>query len=114
MEQYKQYKTYDELIERFIKEALPKIKEVLKPRLVLIFGSRVKGESSEESDLDVLIVSDFFIGKPFLGRMPFMLRMIRFPWHIDFLCYTPDEFEKIRRNSIIVQEALKEGVEISL
>ena len=105
-----QFKFHDEWVERFVQEALPRIKEILKPRLVLIFGSRIKGKSSDESDIDVIIVSDFFNGKPFLGRMPFMLRLVRFPWPIDFLCYTPEEFEKIQHDSIIVKEAMREGI----
>jgi predicted nucleotidyltransferase len=107
-----QNKSYDEWVERFIKEAIPKIKEIVKPHIVLLFGSRIKGGGSKESDIDVLIVSDFFDGKPFLGRMPIMLRMVRFPWPIDFLCYTPKEFANIRQNSIIVKEAINEGVEV--
>jgi predicted nucleotidyltransferase len=102
----------DMWIERFVKESMPIIRKVLNPNLVIIFGSRVKGKSSEESDIDVIIVSDFFRGKPFLGRMPIMLRLLRFPWPIDFLCYSPDEFEIIKNNSIIIQEALKEGLKL--
>jgi hypothetical protein len=100
------------MIQKFDDEVLPRIKEELSPNLVVIFGSRVRGDNSEESDIDVLIVSDFFSGKPFLGRMPMMLRMFRFAWPVDYLCYSPEEFEKIKSSSIIVQDALDSGIEI--
>nr|MDO8098489.1 nucleotidyltransferase domain-containing protein [Candidatus Njordarchaeota archaeon] len=108
----KEIGTSDSMIVRFKSEILPQIKKKLNPLLVVIFGSRVRGDSSEESDIDVLLVSDFFIGRPFLGRMPMMLRMFRFAWPIDYLCYTSKEFEKIKSSSIIVQEALNRGVEV--
>lgn len=104
----------DEWVERFIREALPVIRNVLSPSTVIVFGSRVRGRCAEESDIDVIIVSDYFKGMPFLGRMPMMLRMLRFPWPVDFLCYTPEEFETIKTDSIIIQEALKEGLEVTL
>lgn len=104
----------DELIRLFIRKALPKIKQKLQPQVVLLFGSRVKGDSSKESDLDVLIVSDYFQSEPFLGRMPFMIRILHFPWPIDFLCYTSEEFEEIKDSSVIVQEALRKGVRLEL
>lgn len=106
-------KTKDIWIERFIDEVLPKIKEGLKPTKVIIFGSRVKGCTSEESDIDVIIVSDFFRGRPFLGRTSSMLRMFRFPCPVDFLCYSPEEFKEISSHSIIIEQALKEGVDVS-
>jgi hypothetical protein len=31
---------------------------------------------------------------------------------VDFLCYTPEEFNKLKKEVSIVSEALKEGVEI--
>lgn len=103
----------DPWVERFVREALPKIKEALNPKKVLLFGSRMKGKGTEESDLDVIVVSDYFRGKPFLGRMPFMLRMVRFKRPIDFLCYSSEEFEEIKDGSIIVREALKEGLTVA-
>jgi hypothetical protein len=105
-------KTLDTWVEKYILEILPKIKEVLNPQSVIIFGSRVKGKGSEESDIDVLIVSDYFSDKSFLGRMPMMLRTFRFPRSVDYLCYSPDEFEIIKSNSIVVKEALNEGMRV--
>ncbi len=108
----KETSSSDSILKQFNSEILPRIKKELNPRLVVIFGSRARGDSSEESDIDILIVSDFFTGKPFLGRMPMMLRTFRFRWPIDYLCYTSKEFEKIRSSSIIIQEALNQGIEV--
>lgn len=101
-------------IERFIEEVLPRIKSEFKPTKVVIFGSRVKGVSNEDSDIDVIIVSKNFENIPFLRRMPFALRVAQFSKHIDFICYTPEEFERILNKSTIVMTGLKEGIEVAL
>ena len=31
---------------------------------------------------------------------------------VDFLCYTPEEFEKKKKEISIVKEAVKEGIDI--
>jgi predicted nucleotidyltransferase len=104
-------KSTDRIVKQFTDEILPKIRDTLKPNLVIIFGSRARGEASEESDIDVIIVSDHFRGKPFLGRMPMMIRTFRFPWSVDYLCYSPEEFSEIKSTSVIIQEALQHGIE---
>jgi predicted nucleotidyltransferase len=101
----------DEWIEKF-KEVIPVLQKI-NPSKIIIFGSRARGDGKEDSDIDVIVVSDYFKGIPFLKRTPMLLRMIDFEKHIDFLCYTKDEFERIKDNSVIVSSALQEGIEIT-
>ncbi len=102
----------DRWVERFIKEALPKILSEVSPLLVIIFGSRVKGGAREDSDIDVIVVSDYFKDIPFIKRMPMLLRLVYFEKHIDFLCYTEEEFNRIKDESVIVRTALREGINV--
>ncbi len=92
----------DAVLNSFIETVVPVIKQDLSPSKVLIFGSRVRGEASEDSDIDVIIVSDFFKGIKFIKRMAVVMKKFRFTRHVDFICYTPEEFEKIQDSSIIV------------
>ena len=87
----------DRWIDLFIREALPKIKGKINPSRVIIFGSRVGGFATEDSDIDVIVVSDFFKNVNFLERMSMLLKLIRFEKHIDFLCYTEEEFKHLKR-----------------
>ncbi len=64
----------DRWVERFIKKALPKILSCVSPSRVIIFGSRVRCGAREDSDIDVIIVSDYFKDIPFVKRMPMLLR----------------------------------------
>ncbi len=100
-------------VERFRREVLPKITEALKPSRVLLFGSRAGGEARPDSDLDVIIVADAFGTIPFVRRMAYVLRLARFPKHVDYLCYTPEEFARIKDESSVVQGALKQCAELT-
>jgi predicted nucleotidyltransferase len=101
-------------IEKFINEALPKLILQFKPTKVVIFGSRISGTPHENSDIDVIIVSKYFENIPFLRRMPLVIKTMRFPKHIDFICYTEEEFERINSRSSLVMSALKDGIEVAL
>ena len=100
----------DTVLKSFIDTIIPVIKKELSPTKVLIFGSRVRGEASEDSDIDVIIVSDFFKGIKFIRRMALIMKKFRFTKHVDFICYTPEEFEKIQDSSIIIKSALTYGI----
>lgn len=100
----------DPLVQQFVECALPTIREYLQPQQVLIFGSRARGEARHDSDLDVIVVAEAFEGVPFLQRLPMMLRLVRFVRHVDYLCYTPSEFEQVQHTSAIVYQAVQEGI----
>ncbi len=99
---------------RFKNEALPLIEEAFHPSRVILFGSRIKGCATEESDLDVIVVAETFTGIPFVNRMGELLNLIWFPKHVDFLCYTPEEFDRVKTSSSVVRDALKTGVDADL
>lgn len=99
----------DTLLKQFMETAMPGIKAYLNPSQVVIFGSRIRGDADDDSDIDVIIVSDAFAGTPFIRRMAMVMKKIRFHRHVDFLCYTTAEFERIKHSSMIVSSALVEG-----
>lgn len=79
---------------------------------VVLFGSQGRGDARPDSDVDLIIVSAAFEGKS-LGQRAYPIRRA---WNldvaVDFLCYTPEEFEARRNRATIVQLALDEGREI--
>ena len=99
----------DAWIERFKAEAMPIVLHTCRPDQVIIFGSRVTGKAHEDSDVDVIIVSKMFEQIPFIRRMAFMLKKVRFEKHIDFLCYAPKEFGRVQHTSAVLQDALQYG-----
>ncbi len=103
----------DYWIDRFEVEVLPRLVREFSPESVFIFGSRVQGNAGENSDIDVLLISDLFRDMPFIKRMPLVLRTIRFERHVDYICYTPGEFQKIKNKSSIVMDALETGIKVA-
>ena len=82
------------------------------PKKVIIFGSRARGEHLEDSDIDVLVISDKFEGVDFRERI-----IKAYGWWdkkqgLDIICYTLEEFEKKKKQIGLVQQAVKEGIEI--
>lgn len=79
---------------------------------VLLFGSRSRGEAGRDSDVDILVVSEAFVGLSHLKRVALVGESWDLPYPVDFLCYTPSEFERRRLEVSIVSVALEEGTEI--
>ncbi len=81
---------------------------------MILFGSQVTGRKRKDSDIDLLIVSR-------RKRKLKLLSQLYHEWHVvqeigypvDFLCYTPEEFESLRKKITIVREAVREGVEVT-
>ena len=101
-------------IDRFSKDVLPLIVKEFKPEKVMFFGSRVSGGASEESDIDIIIISEAFKNIPFVKRMGKILQLIRFPKHVDYLCYTSEEFSNVKNNSVVIEDALENYLEAVL
>jgi hypothetical protein len=103
----------DSWIERFKNEVLPILLSDFQAEMVIIFGSRISGTPDRESDIDVVVTSTYFAKIPLLKRMPLLLKEIPFPKHVDYICYTPEEFQKLKTSSTIIIEALESGLRVA-
>lgn|SRR3989338_642243 len=77
-----------------------------------LFGSRARGNPKRWSDFDLLIVSSSFRKKNRLKRPRGFYDHWTIDYPVDFLCYTPEEFNKLKNQITIVREAVKRGIEI--
>lgn len=80
--------------------------------LVMLFGSQATGRAGPESDVDLVVVSAAFEGRNFVERCELVDRAWDLAYPVDFLCYTPSEFERLRHQVSIVRVALDEGVPV--
>lgn len=79
---------------------------------LILFGSRATGKARKESDIDLLVVSPAFKNvKSGRGKDLYLFWNLDYP--VDFVCYTPEEFEKQKKQISLVRMALKEGIEIA-
>ena len=102
----------DERVGRFRSEVLARLIEKFAPSKVLVFGSRARGDALKHSDLDLLIVSELFEGVRWLDRPVRVAEECDIRFGVEMLCYTPEEYERKRREFGIVQTATEEGVDM--
>jgi len=79
---------------------------------MILFGSRAKGKKGKDVDFDLVIVSEKFRRLNFIERSARMYDYWKLEYPADFLCYTPEEFARKKKQITIVREALLEGIAI--
>lgn len=101
------------------KEAIREIKKFKKEMnkrvhadMVIFFGSRTGKKFRKDSDVDLIIVSEKFVNMNFFKRAAKMYDYWKSSYPVDFICYTPEEFNRLKKEISIASEALREGIEI--
>lgn len=88
------------------------LKKHLDVNRLILFGSRARGNHFVTSDFDFVLVSDNFSGVPFVKRSARLYDL----WHssrdLEVLCYTPDEWRKLKSKRGILLNAQSEGINI--
>ena len=79
---------------------------------LLFFGSQARGDSHKDSDIDLVIVSPAFRKQKFFQRAVKLYDYWNLDYPVDFLCLTPEEFAKKKKEIGIIQEAVREGIPI--
>lgn len=89
------------IIELIVKEYLPE--------KIILFGSLATNNIREWSDIDLVIIKD--TNKRFLDRLHEVHLMTRPKVGVNFIIYTPDEFQKMidENRYFLVKEILGKG-----
>ena len=95
-----------------LKEFKMIIKRQIPISKMLLFGSQASGKTHQWSDVDLIVVSKKFMRKRSFKRANKLYDSWFIDCPVDFLCYTPDEFNKLRKQATIVREAERGGIEI--
>lgn len=77
------------------------------PEKIVLFGSVAREDWDELSDVDVIVVYD--TDKAFMARLKELYMSWNIPKAVDILAYTPSEFEQLMKESLFVQEVVREG-----
>ena len=93
-------------------QALKTFKRRSQLEKVIFFGSRTTRTYKPDSDIDLIIVSKRFRKQRPLKRAPPLYMKWNLDYPVDFLCYTPEEFEALKTKVTIVREAIQHGIEI--
>ncbi len=93
-------------------QQLKEFKQRNKISKLYLFGSMASGTARNSGDVDLLVVARRFRGKGLLERATRLHLDWDLDYPVDFLCYAPEEFEKLRKQITIVKEAVENGIEI--
>ncbi len=104
----------DETTDKEIKKFINKIKKIIQVKKIILFGSRARNDHLQESDIDLIIISNDFEGTPFPKRMDKLILLWESPHDLEALCYTPQEFKKKQQQINIIQHATRKGIEITV
>jgi len=66
---------------------------------ISLCGSYARGRADLFTDLDILVIMD--TDKPFVERTAEIYGLLALPVDADILCYTPDEFEKMKETAFL-------------
>ena len=77
-----------------------------------LFGSRASGKIHRWSDVDLIVVSKKFKGEGVIDRSTDLYMKWDLDYPVDFLCYTPEEFNKLKKRVSIVSEAIRTGIKL--
>jgi uncharacterized protein len=93
-----------------INDFADKLSKIMPIEKVILFGSRAKEKTHEWSDFDIMVVSTVFNGVASFKRGAEMHNYWNYGYPVDFLCYTPEEFNKLKKKISLVKEILSSGV----
>jgi len=94
-----------------LKELAQILQKKYRTTKIIVFGSYVREDLNEGSDIDLVIVGNF--KEKFHKRIAHIISLTDLP--IEPLCYTEEEFKKMRLdNNSFINQVLKEGITINL
>jgi hypothetical protein len=97
---------------RKVKEFKERLSKKMPLDMVILFGSRASGKPQKWSDFDVMIVSRKFEGVDTLKRPLGLHEIWGYDDPADFLCYSPQEFERFKTDISLVRDAVSNGIAV--
>ncbi|AEM39094.1 DNA polymerase beta domain protein region [Pyrolobus fumarii 1A] len=88
-------------------EIVERVRAVLGEAQVYLFGSYARGDWLEDSDIDLIIVSPRFRGLDPGKRYAMIRELLPGDVSLEILLYTPEEFERAKKRSVVVQDAME-------
>ncbi len=93
---------------------LLKLRKLLHVEEVYVFGSRVYGTPLEDSDLDLVIVSEEFGKRNYVENLIMLTSLWDGSFTLEMFPYTPSQIREYRDRKTVIAEALTKGIRIKL
>jgi predicted nucleotidyltransferase len=95
--------------EREIEQVAVRLGTAANASCVILFGTYARGEASENSDVDLMIIAESDL--PRYKRSRDLYKLLRpYPFGMDLVVYTPEEIERGKKSPVsFVSTVLREG-----
>jgi len=85
----------------------------IQPKKVVVYGSRAKGILEEESDIDVVVISEDFARMGLRERLELLgMAAARIMEPVQALGYTPEEYDAFGEGTFVGDEVKPVGIEV--
>lgn len=91
----------------------PVVKDIIdqlqpyKPERIILFGSYASGQPTRNSDVDLVVIKK--TTQSFLERQKHARSLIRTTTPVDIFIFTPDEYERAKKNNLFIKEVVQTG-----
>lgn len=99
-----------ETVKKVIKNYLSNLRIEVKE--AILFGSSVRGNRLVDSDIDLIVISNDFKQMSFPERFLILQKNWKSKTNLEVFGFTPEEFAKLKDKSIVLQEAVKYGIQL--
>jgi uncharacterized protein len=97
-----------EITQNTVKKITEQIRKRYKPELIILFGSLARGNPTDQSDVDLLVVKN--TKKRPIWRRVAVRKVIDVDVPMDIVVYTPSEFRMLKEtNSAFIRDILSHG-----
>jgi len=96
-----------------LEELVERLKALYSDVEVYLFGSYARGTWLEDSDIDLIIISQSFEGMKPEERYRRVRGLASPKLPFEFLIYTPKEFKEVKDRSIVIQDALEYWIKLA-
>ncbi len=100
----------EEDAQRIAKNYVRRLARNITVRQAILTGSRATGSYLEDSDVDLIIVSDDFSKMQLPERLRYLQKQWKSKIPLEAFGYTVNEFRSLRRKSTYVKEAVRTGI----
>src|SRR2546422_7012281 len=100
----------EEDAQRIAKNYVRRLARDIAVRQAILTGSRATGSYLEDSDVDLIIVSDDFTKMQLPERLKYLQKQWKSKIPLEAFEYTVNEFAALRRKSTYVKEAVRTGI----
>lgn len=97
-------------IQSITKRYIQRLARSITVNKAILTGSWATGRYLEDSDVDLIIVSDDFAKMPISERLSYLQKNWRNRIPLEAFGYTVEEFRKLRQRSTYVKDAVRNGV----